>query len=95
MTVKELYINSNDAQIFILFELGGTKPCFKGYLDYCPIELIDRLVYQFRAIDFNTIEVEAYNNIAKTYPNFDDKCFIMSEYNYGNTLTTMNKFSID
>ena len=57
MIVRDLYINSNDEQTFILFELGVNKPCFKGYLDYCPTELIDRLVYQFRAIDFNIIEV--------------------------------------
>ena len=57
MIVRDLYINSNDVQTFILFEEGGTKPCFKGYLEDCPAELIDRLVYQFRAIDFNTIEV--------------------------------------
>ena len=56
MTVRDLYINSNDAQTFILFEEGSTKMCFKGYLEYCPTELIDKLVYQFRAIDFNTIE---------------------------------------
>ena len=57
MTVRDLYINSNDVQIFIIFEDGATKPCFKGYLEYCPTELIDRVVYRFRAIDFNTIEV--------------------------------------
>ena len=57
MTVRDLYINTNDAHTFILFEEGDTKPCFKGYLEDCPTELIDRLVYQFRAIDFNTIEV--------------------------------------
>lgn len=57
MTVRDLYINSNDAHIFILFELGVNKPRFKGYLDYCPTELIDRLVYQCRAIDFNVMEV--------------------------------------
>ena len=57
MTVSDLYNNSNDVQTFILFEEGATKPCFKGYLENCPIELIDRVVNQFRAIDFNTIEV--------------------------------------
>lgn len=57
MTVRDLHINSNDDQTFILFEEGVTRPCFKGYLEYCPTELIDRLVYRFRAIDFNTIEV--------------------------------------
>ena len=57
MTVRDLYIYSRDEQTFILFIEGHTKPCFKGSLEYCPTELIDRLVYQFRAIDFNTIEV--------------------------------------
>ena len=57
MTVRDLYVYSNDEQIFIIFEDGATKPCFKGHLEYCPTELIDRVVYQFRAIDFNTIEV--------------------------------------
>ena len=57
MTVRDLYVYSNDEQIFIIFEDGVTKSCFKGPLEYCPTELIDRVVYQFRAIDFNTIEV--------------------------------------
>ena len=57
MTVSDLYINSNDVQTFILFEEGGTKPCFKGYLEYCPIEFMYREVDKFRAIDFNMIEV--------------------------------------
>ena len=57
MTVRDLYVNTNDEQKFILFEEGFTKYCFKGNLEDCPTELIDRLVYQFRAIDFNTLEV--------------------------------------
>lgn len=57
MTVRDLYIYSNDEQTFIIFKEGATKSCFKGSLEDCPTELIDRLVYQFRAIDFNTIEV--------------------------------------
>ena len=57
MTVSDLYINSNDVQTFILFEEGDTKPCFKGYLEYCPIEFMYREVDKFRAIDFNMIEV--------------------------------------
>ena len=57
MTVRDLYVYSNDEQIFIIFEDGATKSCFKGSLEDCPTELIDRLVYKFRAIDFNTIEV--------------------------------------
>lgn len=46
-------------------------------------------------VTFNTIEVEAYYNIAKTFDRFDERCFIMNEYNYGNTLESMNKFSIE
>ena len=57
MTVRDLYVYSNDEQIFILFEEGFSNSCFKGNLEDCPTELIDRTVYQFKAIDFNTIEV--------------------------------------
>ena len=60
MTVRDLYIYSKDGQTFILFMKGETKFCFKGNLEHCPAELIDRLVYQFKAIDFNTIEVVLY-----------------------------------
>ena len=57
MSVRDLYIYSRDGHIFILYKEGATKSCFKGSLEDCPTELIDKLVYQFRAIDFNTIEV--------------------------------------
>ena len=57
MTVRDLYIYSRDGQTFILFKEGATNECFKGSLEDCPPVLIDQLVYQFRAIDFNTIEV--------------------------------------
>ena len=57
MTTRDLYVNSNDVQTFILFEEGGTKPCFKGYLEYCPLEFMYREIDKFRAIDFNMIEV--------------------------------------
>ena len=57
MTVRDLYIYSNDEQTFILFKEGATKSCFRGCLENCPSQLIDSLVDQFRAIDFNTIEV--------------------------------------
>ena len=60
MKVRDLYLYSKEGQTFILFMKGETKFCFKGDLEYCPTELIDRLVYQFRAIDFNTIEVMLY-----------------------------------
>ena len=57
MTVSDLYMNSDDVQTFILFEEECTKPCFKGYLEDCPLEFMYRLVDKFRAIDFNMIEV--------------------------------------
>ena len=57
MTVRDLYVYSDDEQIFIIFEDGATESCFEGSLEYCPTKLIDRVVYQFRAIKFNTIEV--------------------------------------
>lgn len=57
MTVRDLYVYSNDEQEFILYEEGFVIPCFRGNLEDCPTELIDREVYQFKAIDFNTIKV--------------------------------------
>ena len=57
MSVRDLYIYSRDGHTFILFKEGETKPCYKGSLEDLPPELIDKLVYQFRAIDFNIIEV--------------------------------------
>ena len=57
MTVRDLYVYSSEEQIFILFEDGFSEPCFKGDLEYCPTKLIDRVVYQFKAINYNTIEV--------------------------------------
>ena len=57
MIGRDLYVQSNEEQIFILFEEGSSNPCFKGDLEYCPTKLIDRVVYQFKAINYNTIEV--------------------------------------
>ena len=57
MTVRDLYIYSKEGQTFILFMEGNTKSCFKGDLEYCPPELMNRIVYQFNAIDYNMIEV--------------------------------------
>ena len=57
MTVRDLYVYSNGEQKFILFEEGFDKPCFQGNLEVCLTEFIDRTVYQFKAIDYNTIEV--------------------------------------
>lgn len=57
MTVRDLYVYSSDEQIFILYEEGFNKACFRGNLEDCPTELIDRTVYQFKAIYPNTIEV--------------------------------------
>ena len=58
MTVRDLYIHSDDKQEFILFEdVSKTEMRFKGRLEDCPTELIDRLIYQFRANDFDIVEV--------------------------------------
>ena len=58
MAVRDLYVNTDENQEFIMwFESEPSKACYKGNLEDCPTELIDKLVYQFRAIDFNTIEV--------------------------------------
>ena len=58
MTVRDLYIYAENKQEFILFEdINKTIISFKGCLEDCPTELINRLIYQYRAIDFNTIEV--------------------------------------
>ena len=58
MTVRDLYIHSDDKQEFILFkDVNKTEICFKGCLEDCPTELIDRVVYQLRAIDFYIMEV--------------------------------------
>ena len=57
MTVRDLYIYSNDEHTFIIFKEGATKPCFKGRLEDCQEELLVRWVHKFGAIDFNTIEV--------------------------------------
>ena len=58
MTIRDLFLYSDDKQEFILFEdVNKTKICFKGRLEDCPTELIGRLVYQYRANDFNIIEV--------------------------------------
>ena len=60
MTVRDLYVYTNEEQKFILFEEGFDKPCFKGNLEDCPTELIDRMVYQFKTTDYNEIEVIVY-----------------------------------
>ena len=62
MTVRDLYVYSDSEQKFILFEEGFNKPCFKGNLENCPTELIDRAVYQFKATDYNEIEVIVYES---------------------------------
>ena len=58
MTIRDLFVYSDDKQEFILFEdVNKTKICFKGRLEDCSTELLDRLIYRFRANDFNIIEV--------------------------------------
>ena len=58
MTVRDLYINTDENQEFImLFESESNRVHYKGKLENCPSELMYMLVDKFRAIDFNTIEV--------------------------------------
>lgn len=58
MTVKDLYLNTDDNQEFIMWlESEPSKAYYKGKLEEFPTELMYTLVDKFRAIDFNTIEV--------------------------------------
>lgn len=58
MTVKDLYLNTDDTQEFIMwFESEPSKAYYKGKLEEFPTEQMYTLVDKFRAIDFNTIEV--------------------------------------
>ena len=59
MTVRDLYINTDEKQEFIMwFESEPSKFCYKGKLEDCPSKLMYMLVNKFRAIDFNIISVE-------------------------------------
>ena len=58
MTVRDLYVNTDENQEFIMwFESESSKVCQKGELEDWPSELMYMLVDKFRAIDFNMIEV--------------------------------------
>ena len=58
MTVRDLYVNTDENQEFIMwFESEPNRVSYKGKLENCPSELMHMLVDRFRAIDFNTIEV--------------------------------------
>lgn len=58
MLVKDLYMNTDENQEFImLLESEPSKAYYKGKLEDFPSELMYMLVDKFRAIDFNTIEV--------------------------------------
>ena len=58
MTVRDLYVNTDENQEFIMwFESEPSKAFYKGKLENCPSELMYMLVDKFKAIDFNTIEV--------------------------------------
>lgn len=58
MTVRDLYVNTDENQEFImLFESEPSKVYYKGKLEDCSSKLMYTPIYQFRAIDFNTIEV--------------------------------------
>ena len=58
MTVKDLYLNTDDNQEFIMWlESEPSEAYYKGKLEAFPTELMYTLVDKFRAIDFNMIEV--------------------------------------
>lgn len=58
MTVRDLYLNTDENQIFIMrLDSNPKKIVFKGKLKDCPICMVDVLVHKFWAIDFNTIVV--------------------------------------
>ena len=62
MTVRDLYVNTDENQKFIMWFGRKSKRepkrlCYEGKLEDCTDELMYMLVDKFRAIDFNTIEV--------------------------------------
>ena len=58
MTVRDLYVNTDDNQEFIMwFESEPKKICYRGHLENCTSELMYTVVDKLIAIDFNTIEV--------------------------------------
>lgn len=59
MTISDLYMHTDNDQEFIIWlksELD--KPYYRGKLENYPREFMYMLVDNFRAIDFNTIEVK-------------------------------------
>ena len=58
MTVRDLYVNTDENQEFIMwFKSEPNRVAYRGKLENYPSELMYTLVDKFRAIDFNTIEV--------------------------------------
>lgn len=59
MSIRDLMIYADKEQEFIILAESNpfSDPIFKGKLEDCPIMLIDELVYQFKAVDFNTVQV--------------------------------------
>lgn len=58
MTVRDLYTYTDDEQKFILIaESNMDDYFFRGKLKDCPSDIIDEVVYQIKAIDFNEIAV--------------------------------------
>lgn len=41
-------------------------------------------------INYNTVNVHAWNNISKSYNGIDTNCFIIDDYNSGNSLSVLN-----
>ena len=58
MTVRDLILYADENQKFtILAESCPEKPLYTGAIINCPYEIIGELVYQFKATNYNEIEV--------------------------------------
>lgn len=58
MTVRDIYTYTSKIHEFIVSARSEPKKIlFRGHLDDCPIALLDEEVYEFKALDFNSIEI--------------------------------------
>lgn len=58
MTVRDLILYADENQKFtVLAESCPEIPLYTGAIINCPYEIIGELVYQFKATDYNEIEV--------------------------------------
>ena len=57
MTVSDLLLYTDEKNKVCLTIGNKPKPVYKGYLEDCPTTLLDKCVYNIKAIDFNEMEV--------------------------------------